>query len=156
GGNNGTWATPSGSLNADKTLNGDDPKALSTEDLAHRVNHNLFSINMVWTLITGFLVMFMQLGFAMVETGLTRAKNAAHTFAMNMMIYPLGCIAFYAYGFAIGWGNWFNGPVAPGWYAALGGGTGTLNHGWSPGGWNIIGTSGFFLTGCQDVSVLAL
>ena len=47
----------------------------------------------------------------MVETGLCRSKNAAHTISMNFMIYPLGCIAFWAYGFALGWGNWFNGPV---------------------------------------------
>ena len=82
--------------------------------------HNLFSINMVWTLIAGFLVMFMQAGFAMVEGGLCRAKNSSHTFAMNLMIYPLGCFAFWAYGFAIGWGNWFNGPVPDGWYSSLG------------------------------------
>jgi len=111
---------------------------------------------MVWTLIEGFLVMFMQLGFAMVETGLTRAKNAGHTFAMNMMIYPLGCIAFWAYGFAIGWGNWFNGPVGPGWYSALGPGTAVLNSGMHIGSWTILGTKGFFLSGCSDVSVLAL
>ena len=37
------------------------------------------ALNIVWTLITGFLVMFMQAGFALVETGLTRAKNVAHT-----------------------------------------------------------------------------
>ena len=68
---------------------------------------------MVWALIAGFLVMFMQAGFAMVETGLCRAKNSAHTMSMNLMIYALGCIGFWAYGFAIGWGNWINGPVAP-------------------------------------------
>jgi len=49
----------------------------------------------------------MQTGFAMVETGMCRAKNAGHTFAMNFMIYPLGCLGFWAYGFAFGWGNWF-------------------------------------------------
>ena len=84
---------------------------------------------MVWTLVTGFLVMFMQAGFAMVETGMCRAKNAAHTFAMNFMIYPLGCLGFWAYGFAFGWGNWFNGPVPPGWYSSLGPGTSVLNQG---------------------------
>ena len=46
-------------------------------NLYDRIAHNLFSINMVWVLIAGFLVMFMQAGFAMVETGLCRAKNAA-------------------------------------------------------------------------------
>ena len=38
---------------------------------------NTVAINFVWTLVAGFLVMFMQAGFAMVETGFTRAKNAA-------------------------------------------------------------------------------
>ena len=74
---------------------------------------------MVWALIAGFLVMFMQAGFALVETGLCRAKNAAHTMSMNFMIYGLGCISFFVYGFAIGWGNWNNGPVAPGQAAPL-------------------------------------
>ena len=110
----GVWATPAGDGK------GDIPENLSSTDLYDRIAHNLYSINFVWTLVTGFLVMFMQAGFACVETGLCRAKNASHTFAMNLMIYPLGCFAFWAYGFAIGWGNWFNGPVPPGWYASLG------------------------------------
>ena len=49
---------------------------------------------MMWVLITGFLVMFMQAGFAMVEAGLTSAKNVAHTMAMNFLIYPLGMLGF--------------------------------------------------------------
>jgi ammonium transporter, Amt family len=154
----GYWATPG------MDMKGDDPTKLTSTDLYDRIAHNLFSINMIWTLITGFLVMFMQLGFAMVETGLTRAKNAGHTFAMNMMIYPLGCIAFYIYGFALGWGNWFNGPVPPGWYSSLGPGTSVLTSGITIGGdvahgipgWGILGTKGFCLAGCSDVSVMAL
>ena len=62
----------------------DDPAKLTIPALYDRIVHNLYSINMVWTLITGFLVMFMQAGFAMVEDGLCRAKNAGHTFAMNL------------------------------------------------------------------------
>ena len=57
-------------------------------------SHNLYSINYVWALVAGFLVMFMQAGFMMVETGLCRAKNASHTAAMNLMIYPLGGSGF--------------------------------------------------------------
>ncbi len=144
---------------------GDIPANLSKEDIYDRVVHNWYSINMVWTLITGFLVMFMQAGFACVETGLCRAKNASHTFAMNLMIYPLGCFAFWAYGFALGWGNWFSGPVPPGWVAALGPGLTTLNEGIGIGGdpatpgifkWGLLGTKGFFLHGVSDVSVMAL
>ena len=48
-------------------------------DVYDRIAHNLYSINYVWALVAGFLVMFMQAGFMYVETGLCRAKNAAHT-----------------------------------------------------------------------------
>ena len=47
-------------------------------------------VNFAWTLVGGFLVMFMQTGFALLETGLCRAKNAAHTMAMNFVIYGIG------------------------------------------------------------------
>lgn len=148
----GVWATPAGDGK------GDTPATLGTTDVYDRVTHNMFSINMVWTLITGFLVMFMQAGFAMVETGMCRAKNAGHTIAMNFMIYPLGCLGFWAYGFALGWGNWFNGPVAPGWYSSLGPGTAVLNSGISIAGkFGIMGTKGFFLgSSVGDTAVMAL
>jgi Amt family ammonium transporter len=160
----GVWATPAGDGK------GDVPENMSLSDLYARVAHNLFSINIVWALITGFMVMFMQAGFMFVETGLCRAKNASHTAAMNFLIYPLGCIAFWAYGFAIGWGNWFNGPVPPGWYSALGPGLSVLNDGWGLGGavdasghltgvfsYGLIGLKGWFLNGSvNDVSVMVL
>jgi Amt family ammonium transporter len=115
------------------------------------------------------MVMFMQAGFALVETGLCRARNAAHTVSINFLIYPLACASFWAYGFALGWGNWNNGPVAPGWYSTLGPGTSTLNTGiglnpqfdasGKPTGvfdYGLLGTKGFFLLGVEDVSVFAL
>jgi Amt family ammonium transporter len=159
GGSAGAWATPAGDGK------GDVPSKLSTPDIYDRVAHNLFSINMVWAMVAGFLVMFMQAGFAMVETGLCRAKNAAHTMSMNFMVYPLGCLAFWVYGFAIGWGNWFNGPVGPGWYSSLGPGTSILTDGWGLGAidatahtfkYGLIGLKGFFLNGVDDVSVMGL
>src|SRR2546428_324326 len=61
---------------------------------------NTVAINFVWTLVAGFLVMFMQAGFAMVETGFTRAKNAAHTITMNFMVYGIAMLAYWAIGFA--------------------------------------------------------
>lgn len=80
-----------------------------TEPLAAKVadvvGHNKISINMVWTLICGFLVMFMQAGFAMAETGFTRAKNAGHTMAMNFMVYALGLLGYWICGFAIQMGG---------------------------------------------------
>lgn len=159
GGEAGVWVTPAGDGK------GDIPSKLGTTDLYDRIAHNMFSINMVWVMIAGFLVMFMQTGFAMVETGLCRAKNSAHTMSMNFMVYPLGCIAFWVYGFAIGWGNWFNGPVAPGWYSSLGPGTSVLTDGWGLGvvdaaagtfKYGLIGLKGFCLNGLDDVSVMAL
>ena len=128
GANSGAWATPAGDGKGDTTADITDPKK-SPQYLYDRIAHNLFSINIVWTLVTGFLVMFMQAGFMYVETGLCRAKNAGHTAAMNFMIYPLGCIAFWAYGFAIGWGNWYSGAVPNGWYPSLGPGLAALNSG---------------------------
>ena len=61
--------------------------------------------NIVWTLVCGFLVMFMQAGFALVETGLCRRKNAAHVMAMNFLVYIVGIIGFWTVGFALlmGW-----------------------------------------------------
>jgi len=164
GGSSGVWAAPAGDGK------GDTPATLTIQDVYDRVAHNLFSINFVWTLVTGFLVMFMQAGFMFVEVGLCRAKNASHTAAMNFMIYPLGCIAFWAYGFAIGWGNWWNGPVAPGWYASLGPGLSVLNGGIGLGAavdaagnatgaytYGLLGTKGWFLSSSVgDTGVLAL
>ena len=84
GANSGVWATPA------SDGKGDIPEKLTVQDVYDRMAHNLYSINYVWALVAGFLVMFMQAGFMMVETGLCRAKNSSHTAAMNLMIYPLG------------------------------------------------------------------
>jgi Amt family ammonium transporter len=63
------------------------------------------ALNIVWTLITGFLVMFMQAGFALVETGFTRVKNMAHTMAINFLVYPIGAVGYWATGFALQMGG---------------------------------------------------
>src|SRR3954469_7214110 len=57
--------------------------------VASSSGRNFYAANFTWTLVAGFLVMFMQAGFALVETGLCRAKNASHTMAMNFMVYAL-------------------------------------------------------------------
>jgi Amt family ammonium transporter len=62
-------------------------------------------INIMWVLITGYIVMFMQAGFALVETGFTRAKNAGHTMSMNFMVYALGMFGYWLTGFAIQFGG---------------------------------------------------
>jgi len=71
----------------------DPTKPVTLTDLVNQAGQNRIAINFVWTLVTGFLVMFMQAGFAIVETGLCRAKNANHTMMMNFMVYGFGLFA---------------------------------------------------------------
>ncbi len=98
---------PDGSLtgNASDVTVSDPKKGLTIGDLANQVGQNKIAVNFVWTLITGYLVMFMQLGFALLETGLARAKNANHTMMMNMAVYGIGMFAYWLIGFAIQMGG---------------------------------------------------
>jgi Amt family ammonium transporter len=123
--------------------------------LAHSVGQNKVSINLTWTLVAAFLVMFMQAGFALVETGFTQAKNAAHTMLMNFAVYAIGIIGFFICGFAIMYG-------AAGAIGNLGG-TPALASGHEfvvnlfGKDFGLFGTSGFFLSGhYYDVMVAAL
>ncbi len=63
------------------------------------------ALNLAWVLLAAFLVMFMQAGFAMVETGFTRARNAANTMAMNLVIYPVGALGFWLVGYGLMYGG---------------------------------------------------
>ena len=124
--------------------------ATAVTTVANADGHNKIAINLVWLLITGFLVFFMQAGFALVETGLTRAKNVAHTMAMNLFVYPAGALGFFICGFAIMFGG--VGPLS-----TLGGFDGlnqevsiTLFHH----SFGLFGTKGFFMNGIYDVGVL--
>jgi ammonium transporter, Amt family len=123
------------------------------QEVASELGHTKISVNFVWTLVACFLVMFMQAGFALAETGFTRAKNAAHTMAMNFMCYPLGMLGFWVCGFALMMGG-------VGAVSALGG-TGPLTSAFSLNiaghTLNIFGTKGIFLRGdAYDVGVFGL
>ena len=63
------------------------------------------AIDMIWLLFASTLVFFMQAGFAMVETGLTRAKNAGNIIMKNMMDFSVGALVFWAVGYAFMYGN---------------------------------------------------
>ena len=65
---------------------------------------NALAIDTVWTLFAAVLVFLMQAGFAMLETGLTRAKNAANILMKNLMDFSIGSLAFWAIGYAIMFG----------------------------------------------------
>ncbi|HET6419639.1 MAG TPA: ammonium transporter [Geobacteraceae bacterium] len=148
-------------------LQGESPNAPSADDLknfarseplavkvADAAGHNRIAINFAWTLLCGFLVMFMQVGFALLETGLVRAKNASHTMAMNIMIYCIGLLAFWACGFAIQMGG-------VGGLPTLGGGE-VLNGEFAlrlfGKNFGIFGSRGFFLSSgnTYDVAVFAI
>jgi len=83
------------------------------------------NLNYVWTIIAACLVFFMQAGFALVETGFTRAKNAVNIIMKNVMDVSAGGLAFFLLGFGLMFGT-------------------------SAGGW--IGTDGFLLSEIGDYS----
>lgn len=144
-------------FNTAKKAFDDQQGQIKLEPLAVRsldaVGHNRVAINFMWTLVTGFLVMFMQAGFALVETGLCRAKNAGHTMAMNFMIYPMGMLGFYVCGFAFMFGG-LGAIGTMGGYAGLNHEL-TVNIFGKPFG--LIGLKGFMLQGAgYDCAAFAL
>ena len=71
--------------------------------------------DILWTMVAACLVFFMQAGFAMVETGFTRAKNAGNIMMKNLMDFCMGGLAYWAVGFGLmfgvsngftGWSHW--------------------------------------------------
>src|SRR5213075_3051719 len=127
----------------------------TNDENAQNIVRAHYSINMTWTLICGFLVMFMQAGFALVETGLIRGKNAGHTMSMNFMVYAIGMFGFFICGFAFmcGGANGTNigGPGQLGGVPTLDSmiavGSAVTYNGATDHGWGIIGNTGYFLTG---------
>ena len=83
------------------------------------------SINLVWVMLGAFLVFFMHTGFAMVEAGFTRSKNAVNILMKNFITISLGGIVYFFAGYAIMFGDSVNG---------------------------IIGFSGFMLNGVEDIA----
>ncbi len=95
------------------------PAIVSAQEAEYVTKADLDGITtMLWLVVAGALVFLMQAGFAMVEVGLTRSKNAVNILMKNLMDFAVGALAF----FAVGWG---------------------LMYGASSGGW--FGTSEFFL-----------
>src|SRR5882724_11931007 len=131
----------------------DPTKPVTLTDLVNQAGQNRIAINFVWTLVTGFLVMFMQAGFDIVETGLCRAKNANHSMMMNFMVYGFGLFAYWVCGFAFQMGG------AAG--VSILGGASPLSHEFTihllGHDWGLWGTKGFFLSGATyDVGVMVL
>jgi Amt family ammonium transporter len=81
------------------------PPDLATQvaDLTTRIASQKVMIDTVWTLITAFLVFWMNAGFALVESGFCRAKNAVNILSKNFIVFALSSISFYV----LGWGLMF-------------------------------------------------
>jgi ammonium transporter, Amt family len=111
--------------------------------LADSVGHVRVATNFAWTLNTGYLVLFMQAGFALLTCGLVRKKNAGHLMMLNFAAYVFAFLAYYAVGYAFQFG-----AVAVNAAPTNLGGVPTLNHFLLGGGsWGFLGGKGFFLTG---------
>lgn len=69
---------------------------VDTEALAASAGDTAMSLNVLWVLVAGAFVFLMQAGFALVETGFTRNKNVAHTMMMNVMVFCIGALGYWA------------------------------------------------------------
>ena len=105
---------------------------------------------MFFLIFGGALVFFMQAGFAMVETGFSRSKNAVHVIMTNFVVFALGLIAYWAVGYAFQFGG-------AGTFATLGGTQPLDGLASVAQDWGVIGFKGFFLSGNHyDVAIIAM
>ena len=124
--------------------------AETVADVAVTANKAYFGANYTWVMICAFMVFFFQCGFAMVETGFCRGKNAAHTITMNFMVFLVGAIGYFLVGFALQMGG-------SGGAAGLGSGGAALDSMVKiPGLGGIFGYKGFMLNGTYDAGIYAL
>ncbi|MGQ0831783.1 MAG: ammonium transporter [Microthrixaceae bacterium] len=109
-------------------------------------------VNLLWIVIGAVLVIFMQAGFALVETGFSRAKHASHVVSTNFAIFGLGFVAFFLVGYAFMFGGWSY--VLPGYdfgyTSALG------DAAVKVGDWVFLWQGGFALDGWQNAGGAAV
>lgn len=82
-----------------------DEAAPTVESVSGDVSALRADADILWTCIAAFLVFFMQAGFAMVEAGMTRAKNAMNILMKNLLDFSAGSIAFFLVGFGFMFGT---------------------------------------------------
>jgi Amt family ammonium transporter len=108
--------------------------AMAQDDAPATPDDIQYNLNVVWTCVAAFLVFFMQAGFAMVESGFTRAKNACNIIMKNLMDFSIGSIAWLVCGFTLMFagGNAFLG-YETGFFGMFGddGITATADLGWT-------------------------
>ncbi len=107
------------------------------------------SLNLLWVIVAAVLVIFMQAGFAMVETGFCRAKHAAHVVSTNFAIFGLGFVAYFAVGYAFMFGGYnAKGVISFGYDTGIGDALiGSHN-------WTFLWHGGFFLTNLPSLAAV--
>jgi ammonium transporter, Amt family len=111
------------------------------------LSHTDLALNNLWIVIGAVLVIFMQAGFALVETGFCRAKHAAHVVSTNFAIFGLGFVAFFIIGFPIMFSGYSYSPF--GLTNAIANGNGLIHIGdsghwvflWAQSGWGLSGVA---------------
>ena len=63
------------------------------------------ALDTIWVVLTASLVFFMNLGFALVESGFCRAKNTVNILSKNFIVFAISCLAFYVFGWGLMFGN---------------------------------------------------
>ena len=78
------------------------PRSIFAQDIG---TSSFDGLDTLWVLIAAILVFFMQAGFAMLETGLVRAKNAANVLTKNLLDFCFAALAYFIFGYAIMYGG---------------------------------------------------
>jgi Amt family ammonium transporter len=97
-------------MSVDEKLDALKASALQLDDDGKVASGNIYGdSDTLWTCLAAFLVFFMQAGFAMVEAGFTRAKNACNIIMKNLMDFSIGTLSFWMIGFGLMFGVTYKG-----------------------------------------------
>jgi Amt family ammonium transporter len=76
-----------------------------TQEMADQIGSSKIALDTIWVMVTAFLVFFMNLGFALVESGMCRAKNTTNILAKNYIVFAISSVAFLLTGFGLMFGD---------------------------------------------------
>jgi ammonium transporter, Amt family len=126
-----------------------DPKPVYDGSLIPAPSDVGVSLNLLWIVVAAVLVIFMQAGFAMVETGFCRAKHAAHVVSTNFAIFGLGFVGYFAVGYAFMFGGYnAKGVISFGYDTGIGDALiGSKD-------WTFLWHGGFFLTNLPSLAAV--
>ena len=83
--------------------------AATTQDIEAAVDAINGDLGMLWMLLSGILVFFMQAGFTLVESGMTRSKNAVNIAMKNLLDICVGSLTYWIVGYSLMYGDTSNG-----------------------------------------------